>query len=126
SPAHPPEAGPGAFPPPDGLGEGEQAQAFLAELYRQVRSGEEDLALKTIYHHLYRLRQAGQVSLCERILGDVDVGLLPPVLLIAFLTITAPLKGRLPNRSEFYMRARERVRVLRGVETADRLLVGLE
>jgi hypothetical protein len=108
-----------------GAQEAGEADAFLADLYRQVREGEEDAALKAIYHHLYRLWQEGQVGLCERILEEVDVGALPPVLLIGFLTVTAPLKERLRTREAFYQRARERVEVVRGSEP-ERLLVGLE
>jgi hypothetical protein len=48
------------------------------------------------------------------------------VLLIGFLTMTAPIKERLSHRAAFYLAARDAIQEARGLDAAQKALVGLE
>jgi hypothetical protein len=100
------------------------ATAFLEQLAEQIRQGQEDSALRLIYHSLYQFRCAGRHGLCDRLLSDVPV--LSPVLLIGFLTMTAPIKDRLSHRAAFYLATRDAIQEARGPDAAQKALVGLE
>jgi hypothetical protein len=102
------------------------AAAFLDQLAALLRQGQEDSALRLIYHSLYEFRRAERYGLCDCLLRQVNVDALPPVLLIAFLTMTAPLKDRLSHRAGFYQAVRAAIAEARGAEAAQKALVGLE
>ena len=59
-------------------------------------------------------------------LDIVDVRYLSPAEMGAYLTVTAAARDKLPSRAAFYKRVRAAVVADRGVEGAERLLVGLE
>jgi hypothetical protein len=104
----------------------EKSIDFIAQLKRTLREEGEDEAMRFVYRYFYSLRKEQNYRLCERILEDVDVSPLPPVVLIAFLTITAPLRKQLPNRTAFYSRARAAIESVRSPDATSKLLVGLE
>jgi hypothetical protein len=112
--------------PPTADEDTRDAAAFLEQLAEQLRQGQEDSALRMIYHSLYQFRRAGRYGLCDRLLRDVPVAALPPVLLIGLLTMTAPIKDRLTYRAAFYLAVRDAIREARGPEAAEKALVGLE
>src|SRR5262249_24116193 len=107
--------------------EAAQASAFLSDLYRLVEQGQQRAAMQALYSYLYDLRMRGEDGVSGRILEDMDIGRLPPALLVAVLTVTRPLKDPLrEKRSSFYERTRAAITTLRGSEAAERILVGLE
>jgi hypothetical protein len=107
--------------------EGLKARAFLSNLYQQIDSAQENAAMQAIYRYFHELCQQGDEALCGRILEDMDVTRLTPSLLVAVLTVTAPLKERLlDRRTSFFARARQAVAAVRGPEASQRILVGLE
>jgi len=75
---------------------------------------------------LYKLRMAEDFPIIDRIFEDVEVQRLAPSLLVALLTITAPIKQHLESRSAFYERSKIEVNLLRGPQATSRILVGLE
>ncbi len=103
-----------------------EAEDFLSNLYRAVEEGHEDAAMQMIYGHLHALRLEGKLSCTGRILEEVKERRLPPVLLVALLTITAPLKSKLASRAAFFVRAKQAIAAVRGPEPAGRILIGLE
>jgi hypothetical protein len=60
------------------------------------------------------------------LLREVRVTALSPVLLIGFLTVTAPIKDRLSHRATFYLAVRDAIREARGADATAKALVGLE
>jgi len=104
--------------------EGMEADAFVAELYRNIEAGDENSAIRLVYNRFYRARMSCDLRLCDRILADVDEKRLTPTLLVAILTVTAPVKN-LNERASFYQRAEEEIARLRGAEACKRILIGL-
>jgi hypothetical protein len=102
------------------------AATFLDQLAEQVKQGQENSALRLIYHSLYEFRRAGRYGLCDWVLREVNVAALSPVLLIGLLTMTAPIKERLSHRAAFYQVVRDAIAEARGPEAAQKALVGLE
>lgn len=103
-----------------------QMASFLAKLTVLVQDGQEDDAMRLIYSHFHALRRAGCYGDCDAILDELDERQLAPVLLVAVLTITAPVKSKLAQRTNFYNRAKQAILGVRGPETTERMLVGLE
>jgi hypothetical protein len=103
-----------------------KSSAFLSSLYRTVDEGNENAAMRMIYSYFYQLRMQQDYCLCDRILEDIDERRFVPFLLVALLTITAPLKKNLRQRASFFQRAKNAIAQLRGRETAERILIGLE
>jgi hypothetical protein len=103
-----------------------EVSAFLAEISRLAAAAQEDAAMDAIFDHVNALLMAGQFARCDELLRLIDVDKVPPVLLISFLTITAPAKDKLAERGHFYDRAKAEIVRRRGPETTARLLVGLE
>jgi hypothetical protein len=112
--------------PPTADEDTRDAAAFLEQLAEHVRDGQENSALRLIYHSLLQFRRAGRYGLCDRLLHEVNVSALSPVLLIGFLTMTAPIKDRLNHRAACYQAAHDAIREARGPEAARKALVGLE
>jgi hypothetical protein len=98
-----------------------EVDEFLSKLYL----AKENDAIQLIYNKFYQLRQIKKYDVCDRILKDVDEKQLTPVLLVAFLTITSPMK-KLLQRAEFFTRSKIRIASLYGDVKAKRILVGLE
>jgi hypothetical protein len=82
--------------------------------------------MRLVYHNFFVRRKSQDYGLCDRILDGVETNRLPPLVLIAILTITAPLGTMLVHRENFYHRARRAIEDLRGPDLAASLLVGLE
>jgi hypothetical protein len=87
-----------------------------------IEEGDESGALRLIYS----LYIQNDCDLYDEILADIDERRLAPFLLVALLTITAPLRSTLQQRASFFTRAKEAISELRGRETAERTLIGLE
>jgi hypothetical protein len=104
----------------------EKSSHFIAQLDRTLAESGEDVAMRFVYRYFYSLRKEKNYRLCDRILEDVGARQLPPVVLTAFLTITAPLRKELPHRTAFYASARVSIESVRGADATSRLLVGLE
>ena len=104
----------------------DESVLFLSRLTKMVREGNEKDAMRFIYEYLYELRMDKDFDLCDRILEDIDEKALSPTLLVAVLTITAPLKASLNHRATFYSRAKSAIEAVRGVEAAGQILIGLE
>jgi hypothetical protein len=102
-----------------------RVDAFLSEVYKAA-SVDENAAMQLIYGHFHTLRKRGEADLCDRVLEKADVSKLAPVLLVAILTATAPLKRQSGQRSGFYQRAKGAILELRGPELTGKILVGLE
>ena len=90
---------------------------------RQTQNNEER-ALDLIFDRLDDLLIGSKFIECDSILATFDVGTMSTAQLLTVLTATAAAKDRLPNRAEFYKRAKS-VMTTRGID-ADRLLAGLE
>jgi hypothetical protein len=103
-----------------------KASTFLSQFERTLRENGEDAAMRFVYRNFFVLRKSQDYGLCDRILDGVETNQLPPPVLIAMLTITAPLSTMLVQRENFYHRARRAIEDLRGPDLATSLLVGLE
>ena len=103
-----------------------EAVTFLSKLATLVHDGQEEAAMQLTYSHLYALRMAGRYSTCDAILEQIDERNLAPVLLVALLTITAPVKSKLARRTAFYQRSKQAVTALRGSKATEQILIGLE
>lgn len=86
----------------------------------------ENAEMRAVYREIYALMRAGDHAEIDRRLAGVDVASKPPVVLLAWLTITAAARRTLPARTAFYLAARDRITALYGAERAARLLKGLE
>jgi hypothetical protein len=108
---------------------GAKAAIFLSTLYQVVKEQGEDAAMRMVYAYIHKIRMEDrpeQLVLCDRILEDIDFRRVPPVLLIALLTITAPIKKKLKKRAQFFANAKKAIAEARGSEPAERMLIGLE
>jgi len=103
-----------------------ETSAFLDTVYDLARSGKEELAIDVIFEYMNGLLVQGKFGTCDRILAEVDIGRIPPVLMVSFLTITAAAAPRLKNRRRFHQFVRALVARERGEKAAERLLDGLE
>jgi hypothetical protein len=103
-----------------------KASGFLSGLYRIVEDGEENAAGRLIYSAFHQFRQRQEYELCDRILQDADVKRLPPVLLVAMLTITTSMKKQPRKRAGFFARSKIEIARLRGALAAERIVIGLE
>ena len=99
---------------------------FLDEVYGLAGNGEEDRAIDVIFEHVNGLLIEGRFDVCDRILAEVDIARIPPVLMISFLTITAAAKPQLHNRDSFFRNVAGVIARERGERAAERLLNGLE
>lgn len=103
-----------------------EISAFLDTVYDFAKRDKEDHAIDVILEYMNNLLVEGQFEACDRILGEVDIARIPPVLMVSFLTITAAAKTRLKNRNTFLKVVRRVVARERGEKAAERLLDGLD
>lgn len=104
----------------------EESLSFVTALYKKLKETDEDLAIRFVIKFLYELRKNGRFALCDRILQDVQIEKIPAVAMVALLTISAPIKDKLPHRADFYGRAKRAIIQQRGPEATERLLIGLD
>lgn len=102
------------------------ALSFIYQKLEENNLAEENGKMRLIYNLFYDLRVEKNYQLIDGILQNTDEKSLAPVLLIAILTVTAPIKTFLNHRIPFYQRAKEAIVVERGIETTEKLLMGLE
>ncbi len=116
----------------DRQGEGDDQDAasefsvFFDEVCGLAGRGEEDRAIDVIFEHVNSLLIEGRFEACDRILAEVEIARIPPVLMISFLTITAAAKPQLHNRDSFFRNVAGVIARERGARAAERLLDGLE
>jgi hypothetical protein len=103
-----------------------EISAFLDTVYDFAKREKEDDAIDVIFQYMNNLLVEGQFNACDRILGEVDIARIPPVLMVSFLTITAAAKTKLKNRERFLNVVRRVVARERGEKAAGRLLDGLD
>jgi len=103
-----------------------EISAFLDTVYDLSARGKEDYAIDVIFEFMNNLLVEGQFEACDRILSEVAIARIPPVLMVSFLTITAAAKPKLKNRHRFFSIIRRLVARQRGEKAAQRLLDGLE
>ena len=77
------------------------------------------------YRDLYSLRTRRRFDVIDRILAALDVNEFPEAFLVGILTVTAAAARELAEREDFFQRVRARLAASRGVEAADRALLGL-
>jgi hypothetical protein len=98
-------------------------EEFLEQVYRLGDLNHLEEATDNVFRYIDDLLLEGQFPVCNEILKRADVKRLPTALLRSFLTITAPVKARLPARKAFYRDAfAEMVRVKGDTAKAQRLL----
>jgi hypothetical protein len=102
------------------------SERFLDRVRQLEASGNEDDAIDLIFDTINTFLLENDFARCDSILGRIDVATIPRVLLIAFLTITAAAKSRLPSRSAFFADVNAAITRERGSQLADQLLRGLE
>jgi hypothetical protein len=99
---------------------------FLNTVYGFAKRGEEDEAIDVILEYINDLLVEGQFDSCDRILDEVDLARIPPVLMVSFLTITAAAKPKLKSRDRFFKVVQRLVAKQRGGKATARLLDGLD
>lgn len=104
----------------------EDIEAFLDRVYDLAEKSQSRRAIDVIFLHMNTLLMDGKFHVCDRILSEVDLQKIPPMLMTSFLTITAAARKKLPHRPMFYRNVRRLVEAKRGPASADRLLVGLK
>lgn len=95
---------------------------FLKEVYRLSKLGDTDAAGFKIFDFLDRVLLDGFFSVCNDILGTVDVELLDTRLMRSLLSITAPAKKRLPARAALYKKIEAKMIALRGEEKTHKII----
>jgi hypothetical protein len=98
---------------------------FLAEVYSLAGIGDTDAAGDKVFDFLDRLLCDGFFTVCDEILGRVEVKRLPPTLMRSFLSITAPARHKLPSRKTLYKQIEKRMIELRGPEKTRRIIGNL-
>jgi hypothetical protein len=99
---------------------------FCEEIYRLAEK-DKKTAIDFIFDRINNLLMAGDFDECCEILDKTQTEKLPPMLLVALLTITAAARKQLiPHRDQFFVRAYANIEAERGKEATDRLLVGLK
>lgn len=98
---------------------------FLSGIYDVSRQSDRK-AIDVTFKYVNSLLLDGKFDVCDEILLRLDLRRLSPSLMIAFLTITAPAKDKLPNRPLFYSRVRQALQAKKREHATSRLLVGLK
>lgn len=103
-----------------------EISAFLDTVYDLSAQEKTDCAIDVIFNYMNNLLVEGKFEFCDRILSEVALTRIPPVLMISFLTITAAAKPKLKNRHRFFSIVQRLIVQERGEKGAQRLLNGLE
>lgn len=80
-------------------------------------------AIHKVFCLLEELLRNGNFKEVDIFLDNINVKLLTPTALLAFLTITFHGKKHLKNRLDFLIRAEEQIRAVLGDERAEKLLL---
>ena len=78
-----------------------EAEEFLTTMWAKYPSSTDD-ALDRIYETFYKKLSNGEYAFCNHILKNLTSESYPLVILMGFLTASAPWKQRLPARSAFF------------------------
>ena len=103
----------------------QETEAFLDRVYDLENKGQARHAIDVIFQHMNSLLMKRRFSDCDDILSKTELRSISPMLMAAFLTITAAARKDLTNRPVFFANVRLLVEADRGTEAANRLLVGL-
>ncbi|MEQ8767488.1 MAG: hypothetical protein RL885_26510 [Planctomycetota bacterium] len=102
---------------------GDPLPDFLRSAVQLEHEGRIDASIDAVTFEIDKLLRAGQLDTIDELLLDLPVPQLSIQILLAILAVTLPAKSRLPSRSGFFRRTRERI-----IEQADdsELLDGLD
>ena len=103
----------------------QETEAFLGRVYDLESKGQARHAIDVIFQHMNSLLMERRFDDCNEILRKTELRRISPMLMAAFLTITAAARKELKNRPVFFENVRLLVEAERGPEDAKRLLVGL-
>lgn len=101
-------------------------EEFERQLNQLAQNKYTDQAIDLIYDYIDDRLLDGNFAHVDFVLEDIDMGRLPTVLHLSFLTVTLAAKSKLNNRTRFFDKAFNRVACKEGLEKADRLFKGLE
>ena len=99
---------------------------LLTTIYGLDQQRDEDHAIDVIFERMNSLLVEGRFNVCDRILAEVDLAKIPPVLMVSLLTITAAARTKLKHRAQFFSHVQAALARQRGAKAANRLLAGLE
>jgi hypothetical protein len=103
------------------------ATRFLESVYKMVKKPDPEDALDLIYREMDAWLRGGAFERCDNVLRLVDVGLLPTVHVLAFVSITSTARARLSRRSEFVAGVRKVLDMRQPTSSdVDALLSGIE
>lgn len=100
-------------------------EKFLDETYYLSGAGLVALAMDRAIDFVDRLLGRGQFADCDELLRRVDLTRMPSSLRRAFLMITFPAKGKLPNRAFAFHQTLALLSVEKGADVARRMLKSL-
>ncbi len=95
---------------------------FLDKLQNLSDAEKKEEAIDLIFDTFDKLQSEGSFGECDDILYFANINTLMPTLLRSFLTITWANKDKLPGRTEFYNRVKNRYLELFGEERTKRVL----
>jgi hypothetical protein len=108
---------------PDDIGRYVRIEEFLQTVYLLSDVGKTRTAIDQVFDYFNDLLGVPRrVDLCNRTLASVDIEAINPTLVVAFLSITLPVKGELWARPWFFAAAKRRLVNERGEDRASRLL----
>lgn len=102
-----------------------EANELLTLTYQLVKMGEDRRAIDAVFAFFttaFKASAGGPYHVCDRVLELADVCRLNSTLMVAFLSITLPVKGQLISRADYYRRVRMALLHDRGPERTARLL----
>jgi hypothetical protein len=116
-------ADPGNSSLPHDIKQDKKIEDFLQSVYLLADVGDTRRAIDEIFDYFNGLlRSAGKLNVCNGTLAAVDLESINPTLMVAFLSITLPVKGDLWARPGFFAAVRRKLIEERGEDRASRLL----
>lgn len=101
-------------------------EEFKKKLYLLTLHNNIDLAMDLIYDYIDYNLLASKFNHVDYVLKNIDMGRLPTVLHLSFLTVTLAARSKLNDRRRFFDKAFNRVVCKEGLEKANRLFERLE
>lgn len=94
---------------------------WIEKIYPLVEAGKIDSATNILFREVDERFCAGEFSLCNEELKEIDVKRLDTNLLVGLLTITHAAKENLPYREEMVQKIEDQLRIL-APDRVDRLM----
>ena len=101
---------------------GDEADELLETIYSLVKLDETRRAIDVAYEYFFAHIRSHSHRNCDRVLELADVGQLNSTLMVAFLSVTLPIKQELKGRRGFYQRVVDALTQEKGEERAAKLL----